>query len=106
MLGEALALWQGSPFENLKGWDVAGREASRLGGHQGEELAAVEEAILRQDESLPARRDLPRGNAPSPYRGLLPYDVHDAESFFGREAELSAGLDPLRTRSMLAVVGA
>ena len=40
-----------------------------------------------------------------PYRGLLPYDSEDAETYFGREAEVEACMARLRTHGSLAVVG-
>ena len=48
---------------------------------------------------------LPEPSAECPYRGLLPYDVTDAETFFGREADIEACLRRLATSSVLAVVG-
>ena len=70
----------------------------------GEELLALEAAILRQDTEL-------TGTAPTlasqvcPYRGLLPYEAQDAESFFGRDADVAACLKRLRDTGVLAVVG-
>ena len=44
----------------------------------------------------------PRG---CPYRGLMPYDVDDADGFFGRDADIAACLRGCATRGVLAVVG-
>jgi len=44
-------------------------------------------------------------SAGCPYRGLLPYDSGDADSFFGREADVAACLRRLRDSGLLAVVG-
>ena len=57
---------------------------------------ALEQAILRQDPSLVVRAALPEPSPVCPYRGLLPYDVEDADAFFGREADIAACLDRLR----------
>lgn len=75
-----------------------------LGLDPGAELLALEEAILRQDPDL----ERPQSPAPSlvcPYRGLLAYESEDAETFFGREADVAACLDRLRAHGVLAVVG-
>ncbi len=41
----------------------------------------------------------------SPFRGLLPFTEQDAESFLGREAEVSAAVERLRLQAVLPVVG-
>ena len=63
--------------------------ATELGLDPGPDLVALEQAILRQDPSLwPSRA--PPSRAPScPYRGLVPYDVDDADGFFGRDADVA-----------------
>jgi len=40
-----------------------------------------------------------------PYRGLLPFGVHNAGSFFGRDAEVQAFRERLRTQPVVPVVG-
>jgi WD40 repeat protein/DNA-binding SARP family transcriptional activator len=77
----------------------------QLGLDPGPELASLEQAILRQDESLLVEGAIPAGDRACPYQGLTAYDVDDAESFFGRDADLAACLGLLRTRNILAVVG-
>ena len=44
-------------------------------------------------------------SAVCPYRGLLPYDAEDADTFFGREDDVAACLRRLRDSGVLAVVG-
>jgi WD40 repeat protein len=70
----------------------------------GPELSELETLLLRQDASLaplPSRQT----SAMCPYRGLLPYDAADADTFFGREDDLSACLRKLRDTGVLAVIG-
>ena len=45
-------------------------------------------------------------SATCPYRGLIAYDVQDAETFFGRAAETAECLRRLAVSGVLAVVGA
>jgi DNA-binding SARP family transcriptional activator len=78
--------------------------AEQLGLDPSRELASLEESILRQDDSLRVGSPL-AASSTCPYRGLMPYDVDDAESFFGREPDLVACLDLLRRVGSLTVVG-
>jgi DNA-binding SARP family transcriptional activator/WD40 repeat protein len=75
-----------------------------LGLDPGPGLTALEQAILRQESSLTIAA-APTPTADCPYPGLLPYDVDDAEAFFGRERDVEACLERLGTVSLLAVVG-
>lgn len=79
--------------------------ASELGVDPGPDLVALEEAILRQDPSLVAEVALPEPSTTCPYQGLVPYDVADAEAFFGRDADVAACLRRLAHAGVLAVVG-
>jgi DNA-binding SARP family transcriptional activator len=79
--------------------------AAELGLDPGPDLVEVEQAILRQDEGLVVAAPPPSTVDACPYRGLLPYDVGDADSFFGREEDAAAGLRRLATTGVLAVVG-
>jgi energy-coupling factor transporter ATP-binding protein EcfA2 len=79
--------------------------AGELGLEPGPDLVALEAAILRQDPSLVAEVALPEPNATCPYLGLVPYDMADAEAFFGRDADVAACLRRLATIGVLAVVG-
>lgn len=78
--------------------------AEQLGIDPGPELAALEEAILRQDDSLLAGGPVPTTGS-CPYRGLLPFDLDDHETFFGRDEDIRACLDILRERGAVSVVG-
>ena len=64
----------------------------------------MEQAILQQDPSLVAAH-LPEPNPVCPYLGLVPYDIGDAEAFFGRDATIAACLQRLADTGVLAVVG-
>ena len=76
-----------------------------LGLDPGRELVELEQQLLRQDPSLDRRRCAREVSAVCPYRGLLPYDAEDADSFFGREDDVAACLRRLRDSGVLAVVG-
>ena len=75
-----------------------------LGLDPGRELVDLEQRLLRQD---PALTPGAHGEASPvcPYRGLLPYDAEDADSFYGREDDLAACLRRLRDSGVLVVVG-
>ncbi|MGH9193663.1 MAG: BTAD domain-containing putative transcriptional regulator, partial [Acidimicrobiales bacterium] len=79
--------------------------ATELGLDPGPDLVALEEAILRQDPSLVVDAALPEPSAMCPYLGLVPYDVADADAFFGRDADVAACLRRLAAVGVLAVVG-
>lgn len=76
----------------------------QLGLDPGRELVELQEQLLRQDPALDPviSREV---SVTCPYRGLLPYDAEDADSFFGREADVAACLRKLRDSRVLAVVG-
>ncbi len=75
-----------------------------LGLDPGHQLVELEEQLLRQDPALDPV--LPREvSGTCPYPGLLPYGAEDADSFFGREADVAACLRKLRDSRVLAVVG-
>ncbi|MCE0487258.1 nSTAND1 domain-containing NTPase [Ornithinimicrobium sediminis] len=102
----ALALYQaGRQGDALEALRRARRVlADELGVDPGPELVATEQAILRQDESLTVP-ETPVSTSACPYQGLVPYDVDDAESFFGRARQIEEGLDRLAGSGVLAVVG-
>ncbi len=75
-----------------------------LGLDPGAELTSLEEAILRQDPELSGAKSA-EVNPVCPYRGLLPYEAEDAESFFGRDTDVAACLEKLRQEGVLVVVG-
>ena len=76
-----------------------------LGLDPGSELVELEQAMLRQDPSLSAATALPRPVARCPYPGLLPYEVEDADFFFGRAADLAACRRRLAESGVLVLVG-
>ena len=78
--------------------------ADKLGLDPGPDLSSLEEAILRQDESLLAHGSKPTSST-CPYQGLTPYNVDDSESFFGRDNDVRECLALLRNRNTLSVVG-
>jgi WD40 repeat protein/DNA-binding SARP family transcriptional activator len=78
---------------------------TELGLEPSAELVDLERAILQQDPSLVAAAALPEPAAVCPYRGLLPYDIADADGFFGREGEIEASLSRLTAVGVLMVVG-
>lgn len=75
-----------------------------LGLDPGRELVELEQLLLRQDPSL-APSVVREVSTLCPYRGLLAYDAEDADSFFGREDDVTACLRRLRDTGVLAVIG-
>jgi DNA-binding SARP family transcriptional activator/WD40 repeat protein len=78
---------------------------TELGVEPGPDLIALEQAILRQDPSLVAATVLPPAKATCPYLGLVPYDVDDADAFFGRDSDVESCLQRLSAVGILAVIG-
>lgn len=78
--------------------------AEELGLDPGEELVRLEEDILGHHPALavPAAH---RTDQTCPWPGLAAYDVEDADTFFGRDAELTECLERLGRSHLLAVVG-
>ena len=124
VLEQARALVAQAPFRERR-WALlaralhqSGRQAEALGAvsrartmlvdelglDPGRDLVDLEALLLRQDPSLERPDGLPVSSA-CPYRGLLPYGADDADSFFGREADVEACLRRLRDARVLAVVG-
>ena len=124
VLERARALVAQAPFRERR-WALlaralhqSGRQPEALGAIQraramlvdefgldpGGELVELEAMLLRQDPSLsPATsREV---SATCPYRGLLPYDAADADTFFGREDDIAACLRRLRDTGVLTVIG-
>jgi DNA-binding SARP family transcriptional activator/WD40 repeat protein/energy-coupling factor transporter ATP-binding protein EcfA2 len=79
--------------------------AEELGLDPGPGLVALQTAILRQDPSLVASSALPEPSEWCPYVGLVPYDVDDAEAFFGRDREVADCLHRLAEHGVLVIVG-
>ncbi|MDY0908800.1 BTAD domain-containing putative transcriptional regulator [Microbacterium sp. CFBP9034] len=84
-----------------------GREllAAELGLDPCAELAALEQAILRQDPELQSGVTFRAASAECPYFGLPPATIDDGERYFGREDELKRGLDELDQHGVLVVSG-
>ena len=78
---------------------------SELGLDPGPELVDLEGAILRQDPALQVESAPTHQDEGCPYRGLTPYDVDDADVFFGRDADVASCLERLASAGVLAVVG-
>jgi len=78
---------------------------NELGLDPGPELAGLEQAVLRQDPSLMTGAAYTEPSAVCPYLGLVPYDVDDAEVFFGREDEIASCLRSLAEVCVLALAG-
>ncbi|MGW1346670.1 nSTAND1 domain-containing NTPase [Kribbella sp. NPDC002412] len=76
-----------------------------LGLDPSSDIDALEQAILRQDPALVAENALPEPSPVCPYPGLKSYDVADADTFFGRDADIAACLRKLTETSVLAVAG-
>ena len=58
---------------------------------------ALEQSILRQDASLLSGAPSAPSASSCPWQGLRAYDVDDAERFFGRDDDVAACLDILRS---------
>ena len=80
--------------------------ADQLGVVPGPELLALEQRLLQQDPQLASSiGPPPRVDDRCPYRGLVPYDVDDDDTYFGRDREVEACLRRLTTSPLLAVTG-
>jgi DNA-binding SARP family transcriptional activator len=77
----------------------------QLGIEPGSELVGLEAAILTQDDLIAAVTAPPAVGDHCPYKGLVPYDVDDSETFFGRNSEVAACLERLRANPLLVVTG-
>ena len=79
--------------------------ARELGIDPSPDVIALEQAILRQEPELRQGVEAPPPVATCPWQGLRAYDMAEAERFFGREAEIEAGLAIVADRRLLALVG-
>lgn len=79
--------------------------ARELGIDPAPAVVALEQAILQQDPSLQQDDEVPLTSPTCPWQGLQAYDVAEADRFFGREAEIEAGLAILAGQRLLALVG-
>ena len=95
----------GSQGEALRVLRLARRTvADELGLDPGPELVALEASILGQDVALLADERAVASRI-CPYKGLAAYDIDDAETFFGRDAEIAALLDRMSRVRMLVLAG-
>ncbi len=105
----ALALAQyrcGRQVDALRSLNRARRLlVEQLGVDPGHELVSLEAAILQHDSALTAPEPPAVVSGKCPYKGLAAYDVGDADGFFGRDAEVAACLERLRSTPLLVVVG-
>ena len=125
LLGEAQARVAEAPLRERR-WELlaraeyqAGRQAEALrtlrraraylatetGLDPGPGLAALEDAILRQDPAIASRMSVREPSSTCPYRGLLHFEPEDSETFFGRERATVECLRTLAEVGTLAVVG-
>jgi DNA-binding SARP family transcriptional activator len=103
----ATALYQcGRQADALRALKAARQTlVEQLGVEPGAELVNLEQAILNHDASLLAVPVPPTISRHCPYKGLAPYDIDDGEVFFGRDEEVAACLERLRTTPLLVVTG-
>ncbi len=77
-----------------------------LGIDPGPELVRIQRAVLEQDPALSAGNERPPAVwADCPYQGLVPFDVDDADSFFGRDDSIDVCVTMLFQTGSLAIVG-
>jgi WD40 repeat protein/DNA-binding SARP family transcriptional activator len=68
-------------------------------------LASLEEAILRQDATLPQMRRAHRASGVCPYPGLTPFQAGDSVHFVGRETDVASCLRRITEHPLLVIVG-
>lgn len=78
-----------------------------LGIEPGKRLADLESAILRQDAVLDAPDiRIPPPQADCPYRGLDAFGAEDADTFFGRDADIERLLERIAPGAFITLTGA
>jgi hypothetical protein len=65
----------------------------------------LEQRILAQDPGLATDHEVRIADAACPWKGLAPYGDCDGDTFFGRDADISACLARLRESPLLVVTG-
>ena len=107
---EILALAQyrcGRQADALRTLHAARRAlVEQVGIDPGRELVELEARILTQDAALVVEGSLPPTIDGCPYKGLAAYDMSDRDGFFGRDAQIAACIEFLRTSRLLVVTGA
>lgn len=78
---------------------------TELGIDVGTDISQLEAAILTQDPRLVAEPAARSADQTCPYKGLVGYDVADADSFFGREDDTEVCLEKLTVCRILVLVG-
>ena len=78
---------------------------TELGLDPGPELVGLERAILVHDPALQGVTAGPQPSAECPYLGLVPYDVGDAEVFFGRDREVTECVRRITAANLLTIAG-
>lgn len=78
---------------------------NQLGIDLGSELVGLEAAILAHDPGLAATVEQITTTAACPYKGLAAYDADDSDTFFGRDADVTACLQRLTTSPVLILAG-
>jgi len=78
--------------------------ARELGIDPAPEVVSLEQSILRQDPAL-EHAEASAAVPTCPWQGLQPYDVTEADRFFGREEAVEACLAILEDHGLLALVG-
>lgn len=76
-----------------------------LGIEPGPRITDLERAILRHDPSLDRPISAPSASDSCPYPGLVPFGTDDAESFFGRDADIDAVQARLRPGTITTIAG-
>jgi DNA-binding SARP family transcriptional activator/WD40 repeat protein len=94
---------QGEALRTIR--QLRGVLARELGIDPAPEVVALEQSILQQDPSLSPDGEVPRTSPTCPWQGLRAYDLTEADRFFGRDAEIDAGLAILAAGRLLALVG-
>jgi DNA-binding SARP family transcriptional activator/WD40 repeat protein/energy-coupling factor transporter ATP-binding protein EcfA2 len=94
---------QGEALRTIR--QLRGVLARELGIDPAPDVAALEQSILQQDPSLSRDSEVSRTSPTCPWQGLRAYDVTEADRFFGRDAEIEAGLAILAAGRLLALVG-
>ena len=84
--------------------DARRRLDEELGIDPSTELTELETAILRHDPVLEAQSPL-APDVPCPYRGLVAFGEGDEEEFFGRDADVRAGLARVEHGRFVAFTG-